>query len=50
MELKEVVSKRQSIRRLKDTEISDKDIIELVEVATKAPSSMNIQNGSMSIS
>ncbi len=31
MELKEVVSKRQSIRRFKDTEISDKDIIELVD-------------------
>lgn len=44
MEFKEIIEKRQSIRKYKDIEVPEKDIKEIVEVASKAPSGKNIQN------
>lgn len=44
MELKEAISKRQSIRRFKEGHIPDEDITEIIEQTVKAPSAKNIQN------
>jgi nitroreductase len=44
LEIKEGIMKRQSIRNYKNNIIEDEDILELVTLASKAPSAMNIQN------
>ncbi|HUM55908.1 MAG TPA: nitroreductase family protein [Bacillota bacterium] len=44
MELKEIINKRQSIRKYKEGAIPDRDIKEIIEAAGKAPSGKNIQN------
>ena len=44
MELKELIEKRQSIRRYTDTDISDADLQEIVRCAALAPSGKNTQN------
>ena len=43
MELKDAVYGRRSIRKFKDTPISEEDIREIVEAGTMAPSGTNIQ-------
>ena len=44
MELKEIINKRQSIRKYKEGDIPDSDIKALIEAAGNAPSGKNIQN------
>ncbi|MBR6645997.1 MAG: nitroreductase family protein [Clostridia bacterium] len=44
MELKDLIEKRQSIRRYTDTEISDEDLQEIIRCAALAPSGKNTQN------
>jgi nitroreductase len=44
MELKEAILKRQSIRKFKQDDVPEADIVEIVECATKAPSAKNVQN------
>ncbi|MGI6732118.1 MAG: nitroreductase family protein [Anaerovoracaceae bacterium] len=44
MELQELLYKRQSIRRFKEGDVKDEDIIEMIRAAGSAPSGKNIQN------
>ena len=44
MELQDTIFKRQSVRKFKNQDVSDEDILKMIKAAGAAPSGKNIQN------